>query len=310
MMIRLIAPARPRAAVALLTTACCLGLLVGTSPAGAAPSPAPKEPIQRIVYGPTSPPNAPGQELTLQRITIAPSAKLPEHFHEGTQVATVRAGVLTYNVVSGTVQVARVDGSTSLVTGPRVIRLRTGDAVVETQALVHYGANTGKQPVVIEIAALIRAGAALATPVGDVEAGTTAVHVETTLASQSRTLHEVGAAAEKTYGWNRLTGTTMVDDQPVDIELLASVDYVSGNGQFSGFITFTYADGSTLGTSMQGSALLDPATGDTAFAATLGVIGGTGTYATTSGSGMFTGTRRVALGGEVTATFDLGIALT
>jgi len=293
-----------------VTAACGLGLLVGTSPAGAAPSPAPKEPIQRTVYGPTAPANAPGQELTLQRITIAPGAKLPEHFHEGTQVATVRAGVLTYNVVSGTVQVTRVDGSTSLVTGPRVIRLRTGDAVVETESLVHYGANTGKQPAVIEIAALIRAGAALATPVGDDEAGTTAVHMETTLASQSRTLHDVGAAAEKTYGWNLLTGTTMVDDQPVGIEMLASVDYVSGNGQFSGFVTFTYADGSTLGTSMQGSALLDPATGDTAFASSLGVIGGTGTYATTTGSGTFAGTRRAALGGEVTATFDLGIALT
>jgi hypothetical protein len=307
---RLIGSARSRAAVALVTTACGLSLLFGTSLAGAAPSPAPKDPIQRIVYGPTTPANAPGQELTLQRITIAPGAKLPQHFHEGTQVATVRAGVLTYNVVSGTVQVTRVDGSTTSVTGPRVIRVRTGDALVETQSLVHYGANTGKQPVILEIAALIHAGAPLATPVGDDDAGTTAVHMETTLTSQSSTPHQVGAAAEKIYGWNLLTGVTMVDDQPVGIEMLASVNYVSGNGQFSGFITFTYADGSTLGASMQGSALLDPATGDTAFAATLGVIGGTGTHATTSGSGMFTGTRRSALGGAVTATFDLGIALT
>src|SRR6476661_6954024 len=66
MMTRLIGSARSRAAVALVTTACGLGLLVGTSPAGAAPSPAPKEPIQRTVYGPTAPANAPGQELTLQ----------------------------------------------------------------------------------------------------------------------------------------------------------------------------------------------------------------------------------------------------
>ena len=226
--------------------------MFGASSAGAASPPSPKEPIQRTVYGPTAPANAPGQELSLQQITIAPGAKLPQHFHEGTQVATIRAGVLTYNVVSGTVQVTRVDGSTKSVTGPRVVRLRTGDALVETESLVHYGANTGKQPVVIEIAVLIQAGAPLATPVGDGDAGVTAVHMATTLTSQSRMLHQVGAAAEKTYGWNLLTGTTTVDDQPVGIEMLASVNYVSGNGQFSGFITFTYADGSTLGVSMQG----------------------------------------------------------
>ena len=309
-MTTVIGSARSRAAVALVTTTCGIGIMFGASAAGAASSSSPKEPIQRTVYGQIAPENAPGQELTLQQVTIAPGAKLPEHFHQGTQLATIRAGVLTYNVVSGTAHVTRADGATKSVTGPGVVRLRTGDALVENQSLVHYGANNGKQPVVIELAALLRAGAPLSTPVGDGDAGATAVHMETTLTSQSHTLHQVGAAPDKTYGWNLLTGTSTVDAQPVGIEMLGSVNYVSGNGQFSGFITFTYADGSTLGVSMQGSALLDPATGDTAFASSLGVIGGTGTYATTTGSGMFTGTRRAALGGVVTATFDLGIALT
>ena len=52
----------------------------------------------------------------------------------------------------------------------------------------------------IELAALLRAGAPLSTPVGEGDAGATAVHLETTLASQSRTLHQVGADGEKTYG--------------------------------------------------------------------------------------------------------------
>ena len=104
-----------------------------------------------------------------------------------------------------------------------------------------------------------------------------------------------------------LTGTSSLDNQPVGIELLGSVNYVSGSGPFSAFVTFTYADGSTLGASMQGNARLDSATGDTALVATLGVIGGTGKYAATTGTGLFTGSRHAALGGDVTATFDLGL---
>jgi hypothetical protein len=125
--------------------------------------------------------------------------------------------------------------------------------------------------------------------------------------TRARTLHQVGADSEKTYGWNLLTGASNLDDQPVGVEMLGSVDYLRGSGPFSGFITFTYADGSTLGVAMQGSARLDGASGDTAFAATLGVVGGTGKYAATTGTGVFTGTRRAALGGDVTATFDLGL---
>ncbi len=300
----LIGTARSRMAIALVIGACGLGLVLGSLTAGAASS---KEPIQRTVYGTTDPENAPGQALSLQQVVIAPGAKLAVHFHEGTQLATIRAGVLTYNVVSGKAVVTRAGGKVETVAGPGVVMLRKGDALVENESLVHYGANNGTKPVVIELTALLRAGAPLSTPVGDGDAGATAVHMETTLTSQSRTLHQVGADGEKTYGWNLLTGTSSLDDQPVSVEMLASVNYVSGSGQFSGFITFTYADGSTLGVSMQGSARLDSATGDTAFVATLGVIGGTGTYAATTGTGVFTGSRTSALGGDVAATFDLGL---
>jgi hypothetical protein len=266
-----------------------------------------KEPIQRIVYGQTTANNAPGQELYLQKVVIAPGAKLAEHFHEGTQLATVRAGVLTYNIVSGSAVVTHPGGEPKTVAGPSVVRLRPGDTLVETSSLVHFGSNRGKRPVVVELATLLRIGAPLSTPVGEGDVGATAVHMDTTLTSQSRTLHQVGADAAKTYGWNLLTGTSSLDDQPVGVELLGSVNYASGSGPFSAFVTFTYADGSTLGVSMQGTASLHSATGDTTFDATLVVIGGTGKYVATTGTGVFTGTRSAALGGDVTATFDLGL---
>ena len=95
--------------------------------------------------------------------------------------------------------------------------------------------------------------------------------------------------------------------QPVAISMLANVDYVSGSGSFFGFVTFTFSDGSTIGTRMQGLSTAAPDGSLTTFTSTLGVVGGTGRYVSTTGSGTFVGERRTALGGDVTATFDLQI---
>jgi len=266
-----------------------------------------KEPVQRNVYGQTAPPNAPGQQLYLQQVVIDPGAKLAEHFHEGTQLATIRAGVLTYNVVSGTAVVTRANGSTNTYKGPKVVTLRRGDALVEDESLVHYGSNKGKQPVVIELAALLHDGAPLSTPVGKADAGAKPLHVEATLSSPSRTLHQVGARGEKTYGWNLLEGTATVDGQPVQVQLQGSVNYTNGSGPFSALVTFTFADGSTLGATVQGLATANERKNETTFASTMLVIGGTGAYALTKGSGTFTGSRTEQLGGSVSAAFDLGL---
>lgn len=66
----------------------------------------------------------------------------------------------------------------------------------------------------------------------------------TDLASQAQNLHEVGAANESVYGWNRLTGKSQIDGKDVDIEMLGNVAYERGNGLFWGFVTATFADGS------------------------------------------------------------------
>jgi hypothetical protein len=263
--------------------------------------------ITRADLGSALPANAPGQQLYLQRVTVAPGAKLPEHFHQGTQVARILGGVLTYDIASGTATLTHANGKTETVDAPATVKLRKGDGLVETQGLVHHGSNGGKVPVVIELASLLQAGAPLSTPVGQSATGTP-LQVTADLDSQSRNLHTVGADGSVTYGWNQLVGTATVDGQPVGVELLGNVNYVKGSGPIFGFVTFTFADGSTLGVQFQGAATATATGDETSFAATLGVIGGTGPYASATGTGIFTGSRQAALGTTVAATFDLAIA--
>ena len=261
--------------------------------------------VTRTPLGQASPLNAPGQTLYLQRVTIDAGARLVEHFHDGTQVARVIKGVLTYNVVSGAAAVTRKNGKTETANAPATITLNPGDSLVETAGLTHYGANNGKNKVVIELAALLRDGAPLATPTGTALTGTL-LKITTNLDSESRTLHTVGT--DRIYGWNRLLGTATVDGQPVSIEMLATVNYTKGSGPFSGLITFTFADGSTLGVQMQGTTVASADTTSAAFTSTLGVIVGSGRYATATGTGTFVGSRSAALGTSVAATFDLTLA--
>jgi quercetin dioxygenase-like cupin family protein len=263
--------------------------------------------ITRTELGEAQPANAPGQELYLQRVTIAPGAKLAQHFHQGTQVATIASGVLTYEVVSGRAAVTRAGGTSETVTGPAIVKLRRGDGVVETQGMVHQGSNAGKQPVVIELTALLQTGVPLATPVGSGSAGTP-LHLTADLDSQARTLHTVGSDGSVVYGWNQLVGDATLNGAAVGVELLGNVSYVKGSGPIFGFVTYTFADGSTLGVQMQGAATASAGGDETAFAATLGVLGGTGRYANATGTGTFTGSRQAALGTTVAATFDLTVS--
>ena len=263
------------------------------------------QPVRRTVWGQASPTNAPGQDLSLQQVVVDPGAKLAEHHHEGTQLATIRTGVLTYHVLTGQLVVTRAGRTSRTIDAPATVQLRQGDTIVEAESLAHSAENAGKVKVVIELAALLHTGAPLATPVGDTTG--TPLKLESLLTSDSRTLVQAGPSNAITYGWNHLLGTATDDGQSVGVAMQASVQYTNGNGPFSGFVTFTFADGSTLGVSMQGVTTAQPSSTDAAFSSTLGVIGGTGTYANAKGSGTFTGTRQAALGGQVQATFDLDL---
>ena len=279
----------------------------GSSPAaGSASPPTSSSGVTRVRLGQANPTNAPGQVLYLEQVTIAPRTKLPEHFHQGTQVARVTTGVLTYNIISGTATITRGDGRTEEASGPKEVRLAAGETVLETRGLVHFGANDTDGPVVIELAALLDQGAPLATSVGTGATGT-AMHLTAALESQARTLFTAGSDDSVVYGWNRLTATTTLDGQPVGVDMLGDVTYTAGRGPISGFITFSFSDGSTLGVTMNGAAQASAGSADAAFAATLGVVGGTGRYTTAKGTGTFVGSRTAALGGTVSATFDLRV---
>ncbi len=59
------------------------------------------------VLGTGQPASAPGLELTLRRLTIAPGGLLPAHSHPGALVIFVEAGTWGYTVLGGTAQLTR-----------------------------------------------------------------------------------------------------------------------------------------------------------------------------------------------------------
>jgi quercetin dioxygenase-like cupin family protein len=119
----------------------------------------------RVELATARPTNAPGQQLYLQEVTIPGGVTLQKHIHEGTQIASVRSGTLTYVIESGSTLVTRADGTEEQFTGPTTIELQTGDSLVESEELVHYGQNLGDETVVVTLAVLLREGAPLATTV-------------------------------------------------------------------------------------------------------------------------------------------------
>lgn len=114
---------------------------------------------------------APGRDLVLSRVAVAPGATLALHHHLGTQVARVEAGTLTYTVRRGSVVVRSGESDQK----PRLVRrikagetgrIRAGQWIVEQPSTIHEAANRGSSQVVIYLATLLQAGAPPATPVG------------------------------------------------------------------------------------------------------------------------------------------------
>ncbi|HEY6638526.1 MAG TPA: hypothetical protein VIZ61_12655 [Solirubrobacterales bacterium] len=113
---------------------------------------------------------ASGRTLGLSRVTIPVRGTIALHHHEGTQVAYIQAGVLTYTVKSGSVTV-----SSGPADNPSVVRkisggqsgqLRAGQWIVEQPSTIHRAANKGKTKVVIYLATLLKRGAPPSTPNG------------------------------------------------------------------------------------------------------------------------------------------------
>jgi quercetin dioxygenase-like cupin family protein len=113
---------------------------------------------------------ASGRTLGLSRVTIPVGGRIALHHHEGTQVAYIQAGILSYTVKAGSVTVSSgpADNPTVVrkITSGQTGQIRAGQWIVEQPSTVHRAANKGKMKVVIYLATLLKNGAPPSTPNG------------------------------------------------------------------------------------------------------------------------------------------------
>src|SRR5436190_9503546 len=111
---------------------------------------------------------ASGRTLGLSRVTIPVSGTIALHHHEGTQVAYIQSGVLTYTVKSGDVTVfsGPADNPTVVrkINAGQTGQITAGDWIVEQPSTIHRAANKGKTKIVIYLATLLKKGAPPSTP--------------------------------------------------------------------------------------------------------------------------------------------------
>jgi quercetin dioxygenase-like cupin family protein len=125
--------------------------------------------VTRTALGAGKPKGAPGRSLALSRVVIPPGAQLALHHHEGTQVAFIQSGVLTYTVESGSVKVMKgaADQNPKVVrtiSGGKTGKIRAGEWIVEQPSAHHSAANNGPKRIVIYLATLLKEGAPPSTP--------------------------------------------------------------------------------------------------------------------------------------------------
>jgi quercetin dioxygenase-like cupin family protein len=151
------------ASIALVATGAAAGYVVARSGGGSAV-------VRTPLAQSTKVKGVKGRTLGLSRVTIPAGGTIALHHHEGTQVAYIQAGVLTYTVKHGSVTV---------MTGPadnaRLVRriaagstgrIAAGQWIVEQPGTIHRAANKGKSKVVIYLSTLLRTGAPPSTPNG------------------------------------------------------------------------------------------------------------------------------------------------
>jgi quercetin dioxygenase-like cupin family protein len=141
------------------------GGAIGFAVAGTTAPTAKRTALARAVH----PRGAPGRTLGLSRVVIPVGGKIPLHHHEGTQVAYVSSGTLTYHVKTGKVKIRRGDADDH----PRVVgritaghtgKIHAGEWIVEQPTTHHRAANQGDKRIVIYLGTLLKTGAPPSTP--------------------------------------------------------------------------------------------------------------------------------------------------
>ena len=128
-------------------------------------------PVKRVALAQdVDPAGAKGRTLGLSRVDVPSGAMLPLHRHPGVQIARIERGVLTYTVVTGSVDVWRGNPEVKAtkvrtIAAGQTAPIRAGQWIVEKPGTIHRAANRGKVGIVIYISSLFRNGAPPAIPV-------------------------------------------------------------------------------------------------------------------------------------------------
>ncbi len=111
---------------------------------------------------------AKGKTLGLSRVTIPAGGTIALHHHEGTQVAYIQSGILTYTVRKGSVTVMTGPADNARIVrripAGRTGRVAAGQWIVEQPSTIHKAANRGRSKIVIYLATLLKTGAPPSTP--------------------------------------------------------------------------------------------------------------------------------------------------
>jgi quercetin dioxygenase-like cupin family protein len=149
-------------AIALVAT----GVLVGHVIAQSGGSTVTRTPLAQS----TKVKGASGRTLGLSRVTIPAGGTIALHHHQGTQVAYIQSGVLTYTVKSGgvTVFTGPADNPTEVrkINAGQTGKITAGQWIVEQPSTIHQAANKGSAKIVIYLATLLKTGAPASTPNG------------------------------------------------------------------------------------------------------------------------------------------------
>jgi quercetin dioxygenase-like cupin family protein len=157
---------RPRLLIPLLVVLLVAGGAVGWALAGIAEAPTAK---REALAATDKPEGAKGRTLGLSRVVIPAGAQLALHHHQGTQVAYVDSGTLTYTVESGGVEVRKgpADGDPKLVRkidAGQTGKIKAGQWIVEQPTTHHSAANRTDKKIVIYLSTLLEKGAPPSTP--------------------------------------------------------------------------------------------------------------------------------------------------